>query len=329
MRIFITGATGFIGTHLVNRLAQTDHNLCLLVRANSNVDALKDHGAQLVVGDVTDKSSILQVMSGCDWVVNLANIYSFWEPNKQSYTDVNVTGTRNVMECALETGVAKIIHVSTALIYGNPADRPFTEDSAVGPVRFSRYAQTKYEGDLIAWEMCEKNGLPLVVIYPSGVLGPGDLKSTGQYIRNLLNRSVPATAYDESIFTWVHVRDVAEGILRALEKKDNIGQKYLLGDEKLSMRQFNGLIRDIAGIPIPGLHLPGALAMLNAALLTWIADLIKKPPMWGLALDQIRMLKHGLQFDQSKAERELGLTYTPIRKAIEDEISSHQAETGK
>ena len=103
MKTFITGATGFIGTHLVKRLAQTEHELICLVRKTSDVQTLKELGIPVITGDVTDKDSVLEGMRGCDWVVNLANIYTFWEPDKQVYTDVNVGGTRNVMECALET----------------------------------------------------------------------------------------------------------------------------------------------------------------------------------------------------------------------------------
>lgn len=325
MKTFITGATGFIGTHLANRLAQTKHKMSCLVRATSQVDLLKELGAELIEGDVTNKTSIIKGMSGCDWVVHLANIYSFWEPDQRLYRKVNVEGTQNIMECALETGVTKVIHISTALIYGKPADQPFTEESAVGPNRFSMYAQTKYEGDLIVWQMFEKKGLPLVVIYPGAVLGHGNPKATGMYIQDFIHRRVPARIFDDSVLTWVHVRDVAEGILKALEKDNNIGEKYLLGAETLSMAQFNESIQDISGIPMPKLRMPDSIVMLNAALLTWIADLTKKPPLWGMAADAVRMMKEGLSFDGSKAERELGLTYRPIRKALEEEISSYQA----
>lgn len=324
MKIFITGATGFIGMHLVNRLARTKHKIYCLVWGTSQVDTLKELGAEVIEGDVTNRASIIKGMSGCDWVVHLANIYSFWEPHKRLYSKVNVEGTQNLMECALVTKVTKVIHISTSLIYGKPADQPFTEESAVGPIRFSMYAQSKYEGDLIIWEMLEKKGLPVVVIYPAGVLGPGNPKASGLYIRDLIHRRLPATVFHDSTLTWVHVRDVAEGILRALEKDNNIGEKYLLGAETLSMQQFNELIRDISGIPLPRLHMPDTLVMLNAALLTWIANLTKKPPMWGMAADAMRMIKEGIHFDGSKAERELGLTYTPIREAIEEEVSSYK-----
>src|SRR3972149_701748 len=112
MKIFITGATGFIGTHLVRRLAQTEHKPCCLVRKTSRISELKKLSVTLAYGDVTDKDSLLQGMKSCDWVVNLANIYSFWEPDNRVFRRVNVEGTRNVLESALETGVSKVLHLS-------------------------------------------------------------------------------------------------------------------------------------------------------------------------------------------------------------------------
>jgi dihydroflavonol-4-reductase len=324
MKTLITGATGFIGTHLVKRLAQTEHEMCCLVRKTSNVRVLRELGANLITGDVTDRDSLLEGMKGCDWVLNLANIYSFWEPNKQAYTDVNVEGTRNVMEAALETGVSKVVHVSTVLTYGKPADCPFAEECSVGPVRFSEYAETKYRGDLIAWELYEKKGLPLVMVYPGGVLGPGDPKPSGQYIQNLIHRRLPATVFHDVVLTWVHVRDVAEAILRAAEKEDNIGEQYIACKHQLSFREMNEMIREISGVPLPKLTFPNWLATVNATLLTGLANLIKKPPRLGMATDQMRTMKEGFKADGSKAERELGITYTPIRVALEEAIASYQ-----
>jgi dihydroflavonol-4-reductase len=265
-------------------------------------------------------------MSGCDWVANLANVYSFWEPDKRVYTEVNVEGTRNVMECALETGVTKVVHVSTMATYGKPADVPFVEESAAGSVRFSTYAESKYRGDLIAWELYETEGLPVLMVYPSYVLGPGDDKPTGQYIQSLIRGRRPATAFNDSILTWVHVRDVAEVIVRALEKDGNVGERYLVGKEQLSIQAFNELISEISGFPLPRMSLPDPVAMANAANATWWADLIKKPPVMGMAVDQYRAMKEGQQGDGSKAERELGITYTPIRAALKEAIASYAQE---
>ncbi len=320
MRTFVTGSTGFIGTHVVRRLIQSGHEPHCLVRATSNTTELESMGATLVTGDVTDKASLLEGMGGCDWVVHLANIYSFWEPDKRVYRDVNVEGTRNVMECALEADVSKVVHASTAYVYGKPATIPFTEETLVGPTRPSEYTRTKYAGELIAWQLHEDRGLPLVMIYPGIVMGVGDPRLTGRYIRRFLSGRVPRIAFTEAVHTYVHVRDVAEAIVLALEKEGNIGEKYLVGKHQLSVQELNELISGISGVALPSTA-PGAVAILRSTLATWSADLTKKPPRIA-PIDYMREIRDGCRFDGSKAERGLGLTYAPIRDTLEEAIES-------
>lgn len=322
MKIFITGATGFIGTHLVRKLAKTDHDLYCLVRQGSNASQIQEVGATVITGDVTDKKSLLQGIEGCDWLINLANIYSFWEPKRRLYKEVNVIGTKNVMESAIEKGISKIVHVSTALIYGKPADGPFTEKSEVGPVRFSEYAQTKYEGDLIAWELFDRQGLPLVVVYPGMVIGPDNPKYGAQLVRNLVERRMPVSAFANKTSSMVYVGDVADVIIAALEKDGNLGEKYLVGQQIL-MVEFYQMISEISGASLPKLSLPDRVAMINGYFMTFMANLTKKQPMWGLAVDAMRTANNDLKVDGSKVERELGISYTPIRVALEEEITSY------
>jgi len=323
MKIFITGATGFIGTHVAELLAKTRSDMyCLVRKRTPAVEHLSALGATLVPGDVTDKASVVRGMKGCDWVIHLAGLYSFWEAKKERFKDVNVTGTRNVMESVLETGVSKVVHVSSVVVYGEPADSPFTEKSHVGPVRFSEYSRTKYEGDLIVWELHEKKGLPVVVVYPGAVMGPGDPKATGQYITNLIRRRLPATVFNTSVMTFVHVKDVAEIIVRAAEKKNNIGEKYFAGKEEKSFQEINQMVSQMSGVALPKMRLPNFLTMASSVFLTGFASLIKRSPPWGMSLDQMRVMLHGFRVDGSKAERELCISYTPVRTAIEEAITS-------
>jgi dihydroflavonol-4-reductase len=325
VRVFVTGGTGFIGSHLIQRLAHDRHELRCLVRQTSDVQLLQEVGATLITGDVTDKASMLDGMKGCDWVVDVAAVYETWVPDRQIYTDVNVHGTRNVMECALEAGVSKVVHVSTSAIFGKPTDCPFTEESPVGPARFCEYAQSKYDGDLIAWELCERKGLPLIMVYPGAVLGPRDDKASGRYIQNQISRRVPARVFTETVYTWVHVRDVAEIIVRALAKEGNVGEKYLAGNQRLSYQEFAEMICDVSGTPLPRLRLPNSLVRMCAAILTWLAKLTRRPPLLDMSVDQIKMMGQDIQFDGSKAELELGIAYTPIRTALEEAIASYKA----
>jgi dihydroflavonol-4-reductase len=322
MKIFITGGTGFIGRHTVELLAQGNHKLTLLVRKTSDTTFLKNQNVSMVVGDITDKQPLLEGMKDCDSIINIAGHYTFWEPDKKIYSEINIKGTQNVLECALKTGIKKVVHISTAGIYGKPKEEPFTEESSVGPVQYSEYFRTKYESERIAWNLSEKKGLPLVVIYPVCVLGAGDTKASGRYIQDLINRKLPATVFKNRIFSFVYVKDLAQAIVNALEKDNNIGEKYLVGNYRYKWGEINKMISEISGVPLPMFSLPDSVTMMNAFFLTGLANLIKKPPLWGMAIDQMKVMRVGFSVDGSKAERELGIKYTPIHLALQEAIDS-------
>lgn len=324
MRVFVTGGTGFVGKPTLRRLVEGGHEVRCLVRKTSRTDALEKLGCELAYGDVTDRASVLDGMKGCEWVVNLANVYSFWEPDKSVYRRVNVEGTRNVAEAALEEGVSKVAHVSTFVVWGKPAQIPFDEETPVGPERFTAYAQSKYEGDLVVWKLYRERGLPVVVLYPGGVMGAGNPKSNGQYIQDLVKGRMPGMVFEDSALTWVHVKDVAEAIGRALEKEGNEGEEYLVGKHALAMGELTRTVCEISGAPLPKVSIPDPVIMAGATLLTKVADLTGRPPLLGMSKDTMRNLKEGAIFDGSKAERELGVTYTPIREALEEEVASHR-----
>jgi len=309
MRIFITGGTGYIGSHLVRRLASGGHELVCLVAEGAH--DLAAHGARLVVGEVTDHAAVAQAMRGCDRVIHLASLHSFWERDPRRWADVNVTGTRVVMEAALEERVRRVVHVSTALVYGHPPDDLFTEESEPGPELYSEFARTRRDGDRVVWAMQRELGLPVVVLQPGIVLGPGHPDdAVGALVTALAEHDLPAAPFADVPLTVVHVRDVAEAIVRALDAPGVVGQAYLLG---------TGVARlgDLAGAAAPP-RVPDALAMATAHVLTGLAALTGRPPRWGLSSDHARTLREGLRFDGSKAERELGLSYTPIADAVRE-----------
>lgn len=322
MNIFITGSTGFIGKYTTELLTKSNHKLKLLIRKNSKSSFPDIDNISFVQGDLTDKNSLREGMSGCDSVINIAGHYTFWEPDQKIYSKINIDGTRNVMECALEAGIKKVVHVSTAGIFGKPKEEPFNEESSVGPDRYSEYFRTKYEGERIAWDLFEKKGLPLVVIYPVCVLGAGDTKASGRYIKDLINQKLPASVFKDGIFSFVYVKDVAQAIVNALIKENNIGEKYIIGNYRYKWGEINKMVGEISGVPLPKLSLPDSLTMMNAFLLTGLANVIKKPPLWGMAIDQMRVMKAGFSADGSKAETELGIKYTPIRLALQEAIDS-------
>ena len=309
MRIFITGGTGYIGAHLVRRLAGSGHELVCLVADAQDGAGLEAHGARVARGDVTDHGAVVRAMRGCDRVVHLASLHSFWERDPRRWADVNVTGTRVVMEVALEEHVRRVVHVSTALVYGHPPDDLFTEDSEPGPELFSEFARTRRDGDRVVWAMQRELDLPVVVLQPGIVLGPGHPDgAVGELVTALAEHDLPAAPFADVPLTVVHVRDVVEAIVRALTAPGVVGQAYLLGT---GVARFG----DLAG---KAPRVPDALAMATAHLLTGLAALTGRPPRWGLSTDHARTLREGLRFDGSKAERELGFAYTPIADAVRE-----------
>lgn len=321
MKIFTTGATGFIGRELVRRLAGTGHQLRCLVRPTSHTTAIEAPHVTLVRGDVTDRASLVEGMRGCDWVVNLANLYEFWHHDRRTFDAVNVEGTRNVLEAARETGAAKIVHVSTVAAYGD-APWPIDERSPWGPHTPGDYARTKRIGEDIAKRLHLEHRLPVVVVAPGGVLGPGDPKATSRLVRSLALGEMPALVFTGHRFPFVHVRDVAEAIVRALEKPGNEGEKYILAAANPTFGDIARMVSEISGTRLPRWTMPGAVAVAAGYLATAAARLTGRPPAMDLAIEQVLMMKRGMRVDASKAARDLGLSYTPIRTALEEEVAA-------
>ncbi len=321
MRLFITGATGFIGGELVRRLADTGHQLRCLVRPTSRTAAIEGPHVAFVRGDVTDRASLLEGMRGCDWVVNLANLYEFWHRDRRTYDAVNVEGTRNVLEAARETRAAKIVHVSTVAAYGD-APWPIDERSAWGPRTPGDYARTKRIGEDIAKAFIAEHRLPVVIVAPGGVLGPGDPKATSRLVRSIALGEMPALVFPDRTFPFVHVRDVAEAIVRALERPGNEGEKYILAAGNPTFGDIARTVSEISGTRLPRWTMPGPAAVAAAYLATAAARLTGRPPAMDLAVEQVLMMKRGMRVDGSKAARDLGLSYTPIRTALEEEVAA-------
>lgn len=325
MRIFVTGATGFVGGHTVERLLADGHQLhCLVRRPGAAPDRLRQPGITLVPGDLHDAAALKAGMQGCEAVVHLASVNTHWEPHPAIYRAVNVEGVRSVMTAALEAGARVALNVGTALSWGVPPEIPFHEDTPRGPDLFSSYAKSKRVGDQLAWRMHREQGLPLVSVYPGGVVGPGNVKQTSQYFHTVLEGKLPGVVFPDIRQTYVDVGDVAEIIARALETPAAVGRKYLGGNESLSMAEVNALLVELAGAKLPRMRMPDFAMHALSAAATKIADVTKREPMLGMARGSILHMAAGCEFDGSRAIRELGIEYTPIRESIAAEIAGYQ-----
>ena len=226
------------------------------------------------------------------------------------------------MRAALSANVEKVVHVSTPLAYGTPSEMPFDEDSPAGAQQ-SDYARSKYLGDCVAWSLFEDKGLPLTIVYLAAVIGAGDPRPTME-VRRFAEGKIPALVGADTTFIYVHVRDAALAIVRAAEHPNSVGQRYLVGGERATTREYFQIISDLTGVPLPRFNVPDAVILPLARLLTAIARRTgRRPPV---PEDIIRTTLAGsLLFDGRKAERELGIHYTPLRTALAEAVAEIQA----
>ncbi|MCD6475718.1 MAG: NAD-dependent epimerase/dehydratase family protein [Anaerolineaceae bacterium] len=320
MKIFITGSTGFLGSYLVPLLIENGHQIRCWVRKSSNTDQLKKADVEIITGKLSDRTALVDAMQGMDAVIHMANVYSFWEPEPSIYEEVNINGTINVLLSAMDVDIKKFLLISTAVIYGNTNEQPFNENTQPGTERFSHYAESKYYGELFARKFSKERNLPLVVIQPASIIGPEDVKTSGAYVASIIQKKLPAIGFKQSKISFVHVNDVAAGIVSALEKEDNIGETYIIGHNAITLDHYMKKISEYSGVSLPALVLPDWLIMMIAQALTVMSTRSNKPPLWGMSLDQARTFRNGFQCDGSKAERELGIQYTPIDTAIKETV---------
>ena len=326
VNIFITGATGFVGSHLIKKLSKTNHQIHCLVRKTSDADYLQASNITQIPGDIRDRNAVSHGILGCQWMIHLAGVYSFWEPDPSIYYEVNVEGTRNVMECALDAGISKVVYLSTYGAFGIQKDCPYNEENSPNPNQSSKYTESKYQADLLVWDLYTSKGLPVIVLYPANILGPGDDKASSIYIKNITNNRFPVRVLEDHYFSVVHVGDVVEAIVASLNKKDVIGKKYLLADRYITFGEFNKMISDIAKVSLPKISLPDGIVVWLSSMLTLFSDLVKVPPLYGLSKDQVNSMLLDFRCSGEKAEHELGIKYTPIQISLQQAIRTYQRD---
>jgi dihydroflavonol-4-reductase len=329
VKVFITGATGFIGGHLARQLAQAGYDLHCLTRSTSDTHALQALGVHLVPGSITDPGALAAGMQGCQALVHLASVYSFWEPDMGILQRVNVEGTRAVLQAAAAAGVQRVVYLSTVAVYGVPAQYPFNEETPHAPRLTTVYGRTKRQAEEIVRQAASQHGMQLVVLQPGAVIGAGDTRATGQYLEELLEGRLPLMSFHNTQMNFIHVLDVCDAVQASLERPGAAGQTCLLGGTQMTMWQYLEMISEISGAHLPYLKFPVIVPTLLGWVLTPLAHLLKRPPVWGLSNDQVRMLRDGFVFDGSKAERELGIHYRPVREAVADSVAWYREHKRK
>ena len=326
MKCFVTGATGFIGSHLASRLAEKGWELNCLARQSSNISLLKDMGANIFRGDIRDKESMRAAMKDCDLVFHIAALYRIGYPKEEEVHDTNLKGTVNVLQLARELGVSRVIYCSSAGVLGKtgpaPANEQFQRSSEFsGPYEWSKYLAHQ-EAKRFANE-----GLDVVTLMPGAVFGPGDTSHIGQLIDRHVRQKLPAMVQTRTLFSFVHVKDVADGFILAAEKGRS-GESYILCDRVKTLEDLMREVHRITGLPLPRVRV-GIRGM--RMLLPWyglMARVSHKTPF--VSKEAIRMLKDGFYvYDSTKARRELGWKPNPFEERLRETVDWYMEEAGK
>jgi dihydroflavonol-4-reductase len=318
MKAFVTGATGFIGAAVTRALLRAGINVRVLVRPESDLRALADLKVEQTVGDLRNPDSLRRALDGCAQLYHVAAHYALWARRPSVFYDINVTGTRSLLEAAREVGIQRIVYTSTIGAIGLPPVGLGTEETAVSLTQMAgHYKRSKFLAEQEVLAMA-KAGLPVVIVNPSAPVGVGDVKPTptGQMIVDFMKGRM--WAYIETGMNLVDVDDVAIGHLRAMER-GGLGQRYILGNQNLSLREIFGILSRLTGIPAPRLRLPRQAILPLAHLNQWLADYITHTPP-RIPLEGIRMAKYCMHYDCAKALRELDLPQTPVEVALEKAV---------
>ncbi len=303
MRIYLTGATGYIGTALCRRLAADGHELRALVRPTSRTEALEALGVALFPGDLTDRASMREGMSGADWVVHAAAELDFASPADRMGR-VNVEGSEHVASLAYKLGVGRLLAVSSIAVWGGSANNgpASTEESPPILPMPSRYSATKRAGERAIDSWAER-GLRVNTVYPSLVYGPpGKKQGANSLLRLLLLRRLPAVVGADRRASWIFLDDLVEGMVRIMERS-RPGARYLLTGEVAAVGEVVRKVCGLGGVRTPRLRLsPGVAGLLALATAPLYRLRGRRSP---LVRDQIRSLSRDWIFDDAKARREL------------------------
>ncbi|HSB70011.1 MAG TPA: hopanoid-associated sugar epimerase [Candidatus Methylomirabilis sp.] len=311
----VTGGTGFVGAAVIRHLVAAGEPVRALTRPGSDRRLLAGLPVESVDGDLTDLSSLQRALTGCGRLFHVAAFYSLWAADRRLFYDINVAGTRRILQAAGDAGVTRVVYTSTVGALGIPGDgTPGTEETPVSLADMvGDYKRSKFLAEEVARDFARR-GLPVVIVNPSTPVGPGDVKPTptGQMIVDFLRGRM--WAYLPTGLNLVDVDDVAAGHLQAAER-GKVGERYILGNRNLTLREIFECLGRIASLRPPVLRLSAGTVLPIARLSEWVADRwTGRPPL--IAVDAVRMARKTMFFDCRKAIRELGLPQSPVEEAL-------------
>lgn len=316
MTTLVTGATGFVGSHVARQIVTTGNPVRVLVRSSSNLRLLDGLAVERVEGDLRDAASLERAMRGVRRVFHVAADYRLWARNPEDIYKSNVEGTRLLLEAAKRAGVERVVYTSTVATIVVPVgdgNLPNEDTRASLEQMIGHYKRSK----LLAEQEAQKAasaGVPVVIVNPTAPVGPGDWKPTptGRIILDFLNGRMPA--YVDTGLNVVAVEDVAAGHLLAAEH-GRIGERYILGGRNMTLKQILDVLGKIAGRPAPRLKMPHAIALAAGYADQFFSRLTGREPQ--IPIEGVKMSRHRMFVASDKAERELGYKPSSVEAALE------------
>src|SRR6266851_5097460 len=314
MLAFVTGATGFVGSHVACALADNGADLRLLVRPNSNLKNIQDLKADLFTGDLRDPASLEKGIAGCEVIFHVAADYRLWVRDPEEMYRANVEGTRAILEAARKNNIRRVVYTSSVATMGFTRDSVADENSPVSLANMiGPYKRSKFMAEQVAIEAAH-SGLDVVIVNPSTPVGERDIKPTpsGRIVVDFLKRKFPA--YVDTGLNLVDVNECARGHLAALEK-GRPGERYLLGGANLTLKQILDKLAAITGLPSPSIRVPYIVALATGVVdQTFSGRLLGREPR--ATIETVRMGKKKMWASSAKAERDLGWKIFPADDAL-------------
>ena len=314
-KTLVTGAAGFIGSHVVLELLKQKREVRALILPGENTKNLDGLDIERFEGDVCDPDSMKKAMQGCNRLFHLAAIYALWLPNRRKMYDVNVTGSQNVLWAAYKEGVERVVYTSSVAALGvEPGELPANENTEFNQItKANDYIFSKYLSDRDA-KVFAREGLPLTIVNPAFPFGARDIAPTptGQILLDVVNGKTPG--YFDAGFSIVDVEDVARGHILA-EEKGRVGESYLIANKNLTFKEFLELVMRVTGAKVKLRKIPVTVAIGLAYVLEyWSNRWSHRPPLF--SPKALRYARQYLYFDNSKARNELGLEFTPVESSV-------------
>jgi dihydroflavonol-4-reductase len=315
LRVFLTGATGFLGSHVARVLRQQGAELRLLVRPNSELRNVAELNADRVVGDLRAPASFETALDGCEAVFHVAADYRLWVRDPQEMYRSNVEGTRGLLQAAQKKGVRRFVHTSSVATVGFGSNGDLADENSTGSLNdmIGPYKRSKFMAEQVAFEAA-RAGMDVVVVNPTTPIGERDLKPTptGRIVLDFLKGKFPA--YVDTGLNLVDATECARGHIQAFEK-GRAGERYILGGENLTLKQILDRLGEMTGLKSPTVKLPYIFALATGVVNEMVTGrLLGREPR--VTIDAVRMGRKMMFVSSAKAERELGWRTLPVDNAL-------------